>query len=797
MADCIGLLRKKFKGASKEEIENFVRDAEGVREGSMSLEDFINKSKMDIDEFTVGELYYKKTQIDNLVKLDSKKSMFAEKSNYEFKPKKGLMAILRGDNEVATGSLDSVARDQATSVSQWSQAIDEIHEKGLWNIFESGKMDKDIRIERFEMHREGGKPGVTGNKIAQEIARIIKQVDLDRAYEQNQAGAFTRIRDDYAGLQNWDAARVRKAPFEEFKQYMSERFGTKETYKGVKNRDQFWKDVYEDIAGDEPFSRVSPSNVASSLSGTRKLHAVNGTALAEAMEKFGTDSVAAEVKNSIAHSASRVGLLRHLGTQPEETMKTLIKDLKSKYTKMLSHEDPKIRSKAEKALNEVNKAEPAIMNNLKIREGSMFRGSGVERGIGLAAEGLRTVEFLSKTGGSLLSQFGDPVNAAALISSSTGKSFVDTQVKIVSTYAKMMSPELRRSWAKHIGIGLDAQIADMRGPILDAGDSLSGLNSKINKSWFWLNGMSSHSARVKMSAITVLAQELGDQAGKGFDQLSPELKHRFGAHNITSKEWDLIRASVKEQEVGDWGSTRFISPAEMARGEARRKILGYLDDIGELATSMPQARERAMMYGRYGADTYLGTTLRLLTQLQGPLWTMPKIARQIYSSRPKGNMSALGAWGVGVLAASTASEYLRSIVYDREFDITSTKTIGGIFGRSGLGGVFYDHLASEFQRGKRGAPGAAMAGGLLGPVGGDITQAIGLAAGSKTLGGEGTRSHGVIDFGTRMIPGQNLIWKQIIMQNSLSDQMHEYNEPGWKQKQELKKMQRDLEKKGF
>lgn len=807
--DCVAFLRKKFPDAPKEVVQQFVDDSQNVRSGSTSLDEFLQISGKKLEDFSKGMLYYRKSQLDNLIKTRDNMN-FINSKNFAKDPYAAMQAIFHGSKGVYQGSLGSVSRISETLKNKWSGIIERgIVDKGYWKALESGALDEKIRREMFEL-RDGGSPGITGSDTALEIAKVLKSVHNDIADEANRGGAFVKVRDDYAGKQTHEAEKIRRAnevlntpkdpalndtenAIKTWRSFIEPLIDPAKTYEGVGNKDSFWKEAWNDIVYGKGPKKIVGNNsdfvssggtfdVGQFMSRARKIHFKDGESFAKYAATFGKGSVLEDMTSSIERNAKQIGLMQRLGTDPEAAMQGLLTRLRTQYKEM--GVNPETRAQGDALAEKLQNAQHKI-EKMYNKYSGVGRGStgAIEDGVVNAASWLRTVTYLAHTGASLFSQFDDPANAIGLISSSTGKNVFETMADVTNNYINSFKPEFRKEWAARTGVALDYILADMVGPY-DVKDLGAGIQGKLLKGWFFMNGMKGHEARMKSAVNIVLADYLGEMSGKSWAELPGSLRNRLGAYDFGENHWNEARAVARDVE-----GRKYLLPADMKGGDAQLRLLNMFNDISELSTTMPQAREKYFMYSDDPADTFSGAVKRLFFALKGPLLTIPKIATQVATVEP-GKYQNIATWGTMALVAAAAQNQVKSYLAGKTVDYKDPTTAMNIFLASGFGGVVTDLLTAEQQRSIRGQPGAATAEAIVGAPVMDAAKLVGLTTAELSGKGkkEGFTSPQGINTLHSITPGQNLWWYRKTLGNMLWDSLQNHMNPGYMEKQNLKRL---------
>jgi hypothetical protein len=242
----------------------------------------------------------------------------------------GLKALLAGSEMKRRGARTSVQQEQNQFLGDWMGGIiNDMEQAGLWQLFLSESMSREVSRALFLM----GKKGADTSKIpaeAMKMAEIIHKYQQDARNTQNRFGAWIRDMNGYIVRQTHDMFRIRKASFEEWRDFVLPKLDIKRTFvdRGVTDIEASLREAYNDLASgshlkatiDEELNLAFKGqgvSVAKKQSQSRTLYFKDGDTWFDYNERFGASKLADAVLQGLERSAKAAGLLKMLGTNPE------------------------------------------------------------------------------------------------------------------------------------------------------------------------------------------------------------------------------------------------------------------------------------------------------------------------------------------------------------------------------------------------------------------------------------------------------------------------------------------------
>jgi hypothetical protein len=367
--------------------------------------------------------------------------------NYNFlakfdNPAEGLKALMVGSVRSKVGSKLSIdAQGKALANKYLGRLIHDLEKNDLLVHFSNGHMDDDIARELFEIKPEG-QPGITNNPVAQEIAAVIHKYQMTAIKRANDAGAYIQARPGYMFRQSHDMEKLRKAGYEQWKQFIVDKLDIDATFRGA-DAEEFLKGAYLGLStglhkrfkGDSESNFLhgfkGPANLAKKMSQERILHFKDADSFMAYNEQYGTQDLRESITSSLEHMARNTALMEGLGTNPVATFDRMVTELKIKY-----RDNPKV-------YDELSKKN--LTNMLKEIDGT----TRIPANVSLAKIGAitRSIQNMAKLGGAVVSSITDIPNQAAELryqGMPLLKSYGETKLPAFLALGLMVSLETRR-----------------------------------------------------------------------------------------------------------------------------------------------------------------------------------------------------------------------------------------------------------------------------------------------------------------------------------------------------------------
>lgn len=291
---------------------------------------------------------------------------------------------------------------------------------------------------------------------------------------------------------------------------------------------------------------------------------------------YGDSHIFESLMGHIYEVSREYGLLRVLGTNPEQAARTLIDVAKKDGAKGFGVYH------LESIYDQVSgKAQSPVSEWLAHWGGSV-------------AAWLRSAQLGSAT----LSAVGD----FATLAKTAGFAGLD-KTKVISRYLDQMNPAARGAREQAIRLGLGSEDAS-RAASLSFRDGITfgahGLASKFADATMKASLLSPHTAAARralgMEMLSHLTQLL--QQKRAWGNLPGPIERAFERHGITEADWAAMRAGLE-----DMGGVTWLHPEKLARGSADEataaiRLMSMVNREMDFAAPIGGAFERALLQGK-------------------------------------------------------------------------------------------------------------------------------------------------------------------------------------------------------
>jgi hypothetical protein len=207
----------------------------------------------------------------------------------------------------------------------------------LRKVLEEGKINRQITQELWEL-REGGKPGITGNKQAKDIAKVLRKY-YDYSVEiQNRAGSYVNRLEGYVGRQVHDSSKLNRFGKEQWKEDILGKLDMQETFKDIEvSPEQYLDAVYDDIITgkiyqyDDPFvTRGMEGDVIQRATKKRKLIFKDADSAFDYDVKYGSGgNTAMNLYHTIQTASRNTAVLELFGPSPKAWLDDVLRYAKN------------------------------------------------------------------------------------------------------------------------------------------------------------------------------------------------------------------------------------------------------------------------------------------------------------------------------------------------------------------------------------------------------------------------------------------------------------------------------------
>jgi hypothetical protein len=203
----------------------------------------------------------------------------------------------------------------------------DLERAGLLKVFASKHLEAEWTDELFELNREAyGKPGVTRNAQALEIAKTIRKWQKQSMAMLNREGAWVRSYSGYVTRTSHDPHAIGNAGMTKWvhdtfdKLDLKRTFGTSDKQAALDALRQMWGPMRSGDHFDygKPVEEPLFPNVAKRASATRELHFKSGADWRAYNDQYGVSNPTTTIVQSLSTAARRTALMKEFGTRPAE-----------------------------------------------------------------------------------------------------------------------------------------------------------------------------------------------------------------------------------------------------------------------------------------------------------------------------------------------------------------------------------------------------------------------------------------------------------------------------------------------
>jgi len=729
------------------------------------------------------------------------------RDSFPDRPDIGLSAILVGRNEARTGSRSSASAEQFQLRSKYLSGLNhDLEQAGVLKYLASGSNDAEVADAMWRLGK--GQPTDGMMKESVKIAEIITKWQEAARLDANKSGAWIRKMPGYIARQSHDMMKLRNAGYAAWRDSILPKLDPA-TFEGVSDKDAFLRNVYDGLASGVHLASEKPDwmkgfkgsqNVARRASQERVLHFIDGRSWFEYNREFGMGSVRESIYGGLEASARNTGLMRILGTNPENMVNYLADTISA---------DLKGNEKALAAFNDARRS--SIKNQMaEITGQTNIPGSSALARFGSTT---RAVDSMLKLGGAMISSFND-LASNALELRYQGKNFMSALTESIQGRLKRYSTDEQKEILSSLGVYADS----MRDEILQrfSGDvTLPGKVARLQRQFFRLNGLNWWTDASRNTTATMTSHWLAGNAKSPHASLNSDLKRALDLHGIGEAEWNIYRTmdmkgsegrtfmtpdgieSVPDDVIAKYVSDRNVTVNERSIANARSdlgdKLRGYILDRVMVAMTEPTARTRALMKQGTQPGTVQGELVRFIGQYKSftASFMQQALGREVfgrgYTPAPlgesrwgsvtnalfksgKGEMVGLAQVALWMTFFGYLSMQTKLMLKGQTPRPADAKTFLAAAAQGGGLGIFGDFLFGEANRFGNGPITS-----LAGPVAGSADQLVTLF--QKARSGD-AKAGDFFRFTVDHTPFINLFWSRPILNYLFLNQLQESLSPG-------------------
>jgi hypothetical protein len=725
------------------------------------------------------------------------------------KPQESMLAILEGTPRAVENGRSSVdALKLAYEARYVGGVMSEIQRDmpHLIHALRDPVLDADIAREMAEL-RDGGKPGITGNKDAQYAAKVFaKYAELSRTDLNRLGGSIGKL-DGWAGAQTHDNLKMIEAGKDAWISAILPKLDLLRTFPDATTE----KDIIDALDGiydtlvtgfpnkptpKEMGQRVNPANLAKSLGKSRVLHFKDADAALAYRNEFGYGNTVSGMLDHLRRSAGVASAMDALGPNPEVMFGSIAKAMERKI------KEGNLPDK-EKATQIRSLEADKLRQALDIATGLISRPSSVT-GAKIAAD-IRATESMAKLGGAVLTALPSDTVQVAISSMFRGSGFMHGLVSQIDGIMHGRPKGEQAEISYLLGEGFDGIIGHIVNGAA-AVDGPVGKMAKIQEMFFKYSGLTWATDVGRSVAGRTISAEMGLRAAQTFEQLPKLYRDVLVRYGIDGARWEAIRQADGRMSNGH----NYITPdairalpdevvanigkgGDDARRELEMSLLKFVADQTNYGVIETGARSRRTSTLGLRPGTVAGETVRFIMQFKGfPIAFMQRVYGHVAYGYAKDVSLATRSAHIGTLiAATTMAGYMSMAMKDLikgywpPRDPTDPKTWAAAFVQGGAAGIYGDYLFSQVNRFGSG-PMETAAGPTLGTAG----DAIELALKARDYGlakvqGKDARGPAadLVNLLQQNTPFVNLLYVKPALDYLFMDSLREAIKPGYMMKQ--------------
>jgi hypothetical protein len=726
----------------------------------------------------------------------------------------GFKALIAGSEMKRRGARASAQAEINQFLGQWMGGIiAEMERAGLWRLFTSEAMARDTARALYMM----ADPDADMSRIPREavqMAEIINKYQNDARNTQNRFGAWIRDLKGYIVRQTHDPFRVRKASFNEWRDFVLPRIDIDKTFisRGVTDIEAGLREMYSNFASGQHMKfdpdedtmaafRGQGLSLARKASQSRTLYFKDGDAWYDYNDKFGSARFADAVLGGLERSARSAGLMKIFGTNPEAAIGRMLDEMENNL-----RGDPEARIK-------LHESRKAIMDLMAHVDGTA--NIPANQMAARISAGVRTWQSMSKLGGAVISSITDiPVYAAE--QRFQGRTMFSGIADAINGLLQGRGSQEQQEIMNSLGVFFDS----MRNGVLrrfDGEQNMGGTMTKLQNQFFKWNGLTWWTETLRKSAALSLSANLAFHKDTRFVDLRPDLQNLFRLYNIDEGKWDLIRmASTKEADGRIYmipegiaslprealenyivGVGRQVNDASVANliQDIQGSMRSMFIDRAEHAVIEPDARTKAFLLRGTNPGTVWGEIARFFAQFKSfPVAILQKtIGREIYGrgydnlgdylKNGKGDMLGMANMILWMSLFGYGAMAIKDLIKGRSpRDPLSPSTWAAAMLQGGAFGIYGDFLFGEMKN----RHGGGFLATVAGPTFGTMDDLADLWGRLKSGDDAAAQTFRLVIANT---PFMNLFYTRMALDYLILYRVQEWLNPGY-----LRRMERRIER---
>ena len=800
-------------------------DAQGILQGlddrAARIGDLDQAAREMNDEARMAALIEKRNALLNRAAREERRARILENARTLGKDGKLDLATAVRNQVVAIntptkgGRFSAEARWKTRQRQYVDGMVGELKKKGLLAAVRSGEFEADWARELYERSMqaagEDAHPGVTGNKVAADIAEVVHRYQSWAKENLNRTGAWIG---DYAGYITrtmHDQNKMRRAGRDAWVAGIMDKLDQARTFEGVDDPAKMMRGVYDALqtgvhlddsggVGMKDPAFTGPGNAAKKASAGRVLHFKDAASWYAYQREFGSGTLFEQALGGLERSARQEAMMARWGTNPRAEFDQDMQWLAEQH-----------RSSDPAAVIRLKDKEHSLQTLFGYLDGSANRPANMLAS--QIASDIRTVKSMASLGAVAFTHLSAGVTKAAELRYQ-GVGFFDRYSNFLASMVKGRGRGEERELSDLMLAGMEGA----HGRILNrfqADDTIPGTLSKVANRYFQATGLTYLLDAQKAGAMRVMSRHLGMMADRGFEALPPQTRRALMQYDISPAEWEALRSApdhttvdgrvhltpdaahratpdsvygvmgAGQGELPGLGSEAAVRAEAKARDAMALKLQAYYSDVADRSIITPGIADKALILGGNRPGTVVGEALRFTAQFKtwGTAAARQGIGRELY-----GGQGGLGA-ASGVMQMAVASALMGYGVMTLK-DLTSGKDprpvndykawLAALIQGGGFG-ILGDYLFGEYGR-----TGGDWGSTVLGPVVGDAGNSVIALWNDAKDAADDPRGRRLKDMGPDALhiakewtPFVNLFYARVAVQYGLLNQINEVMSPGY------------------
>ena len=742
-------------------IEDVLKKSSITTEKAKNILDDIKKAQSetkikDLDETITSKLadgVLKRQQLQKKInKLNALEDEVKIRNTVEYvlkefpnNPVEGLAAVLVGSNLQKAGSRSSVALAQLAYYRDLLVSFNgKLKDNKVDSLFAEANADIEQRVARVIWEIGEGKTITEKTKDIVTLGKIISEFSETVRKKYNDHGANTEKLPGWIVRQAHDPFALRNAVdvlnlknnknikeingtpernLAAWKDYILPKLDQKKTFGNTDGSpeaiDEFLTFSYNSLIRNEnqvvdgAGNSFGSRNLAEKIGAKRVLHFKSSDDWFSYNSKFGGQNLKESLFQGFNMAGRNIGMMSMLGSNPQKNFLKMADEIMN----ILK------RKKNQTQVNKIAsfiKPQGGYAKFMAEVDGSVntINGFAAAKWSGIT----RAILSMAKLGGATISAIAD-VHLYATELKWQGRSYIGGVAEALGRLGKIKNSKLKAEIAEQLGFIGDNLIYDVAARY-STGDNLNKQFTKIQRTFFKLNGLSWWTNSLKDGAMLGMGNYVAKQRHLSFNNLSVEFKRLITHFGINEKIWNTIRKmDVEKAEDGKEffsarnidllsdGKIKEISGVEkmskrqlnIARDNLKTRVLGMFLDRSTFAVIEPDARVRSWLKLGQQAGTPVGEALRFWGQFKAfPFAIMQKaIGRELAFTEAGRKYRALFGTA-GLIAGSAIFGYISMTAKDllkgkKPRDPMNKSTFFSAILQGGGLGIYTDFLFGKIQ----------------------------------------------------------------------------------------------------